>query len=393
MFKKKFLHWVACVIVLACWLAPQAALAQQGAGVLVGTVTDASTKAPVPDVVVTVTSPALQGEQTVVTDSAGAYRVPDLPPGEYTVRLEKEQYRPFSRGGIGLRADTTLRVNAELLPETIKAEEVTVVARPPTVDVGSSSTGMSISQEFTRRIPLSRPGSKGSASRSFESVAEAAPGANADRYGTAVNGTTSPENQYVLDGMSVNNPAYGTVGTPLTIEFIKEVNVLSGGYMPEYGRTTGAMLNVVTQSGGNEFHGGAWLFYSPGALEGKRKTVQRDGQTVLTTQELAYSGDFGAAVGGPIMKDKLWFFVGLDLSRTRLNIGKSYNSFRIGPTWDATNKGYIVDSSTGFRQTDAIGGTSSSYVAQADQLQAMGKLTYLINPDNTIALAVFTTPS
>src|SRR6266545_6307069 len=212
MFKKKFLHWVACVILLACWLGPKAAFAQQGAGVLVGTVTDASTKAPVPDVVVTVTSPALQGEQTVVTDSTGTYRVPDLPPGEYTVRLEKEQYRPFSRGGIGLRADTTLRVNADLLPETIKAEEVTVIARAPTVDVGSSSTGMSISQEFTRRIPVSRPGNKGSASRSFESVAEAAPGANADRYGTSVNGTTSPENQYVLDGMSVNNPAYGVIG-------------------------------------------------------------------------------------------------------------------------------------------------------------------------------------
>src|SRR5262249_55814533 len=153
------------------------------------------------------------------------------------------------------------------------AEEVTVVARPPTVDVGSSSTGLNLGQDFTRRVPVSRPGAKGSTSRSFESVAEAVPGASTDTFGTSINGTTSPENSYVIDGATVNNPANGILGTPLSMEFIKEVNVISGGYMPEYGRSTGGILNVITKSGGNEFHGGVFSYFTPGALEGSRKAV------------------------------------------------------------------------------------------------------------------------
>jgi hypothetical protein len=109
-------------------------------------------------------------------------------------------------------------------------EEVVVVARPPTVDQGSSSTGQNISQEFTRRIPVGAPGGKGGGSRSFEAVAETTPGANADTYGTSINGTTSPENQYVLDAWSTTLPSASGYAPPM--EFIKEVNVISGGYMP-----------------------------------------------------------------------------------------------------------------------------------------------------------------
>src|SRR5262249_58252146 len=116
MLKKNFLHWVAVVIAVAMWLSPKALFAQQGAAVLTGTVVDASNNQPVADVVVTVTSPALQGEQTVVTDTSGLYRVPDLPPGVYTLRLDKEKFKPYAREAITLRADTTIRVNALLLP-------------------------------------------------------------------------------------------------------------------------------------------------------------------------------------------------------------------------------------------------------------------------------------
>jgi len=214
MLKKNFLHWVACVIAVAFWLSPETAFAQMGRGVLTGTVVDASDKKPIADVVVTATSPSSQGEQTVVTDSSGFFRIPDLSPGTYALRLDKEKYKPYSRDGIQLRSDSTIKVTPELLPESLKADEVTVVARPPTVDQGSSSTGMNISQDFTRRIPVSRPGGKGSGARSFESVAESVPGAKEDSFGVSISGTTSPENNYVLDGTSVNNPAYGTVGTP-----------------------------------------------------------------------------------------------------------------------------------------------------------------------------------
>jgi len=375
-----------CVV---CCLSPSTLLAQQGAGVLVGTVIDTSTKEPLVDVVVTATSPALQGEQTVVTDSSGLYRIPALPPGTYKLTLDKEKYKPYAREAILLRADTTLRVNAELLPEGIKADEVTVVARAPVVDVGSSSTGMNIGQDFARRIPLARPGAKGSASRSFESVAEAVPGAQEDRFGVSMSGTTSPENNYVVDGTSVNNPASGAAGSALSMEFIKELNVQTGGYMPEYGRATGGHLNVVTKSGSNEFHGSVFSSFSPGALEGPRKTVRKDLQSVVTTQQLAYLGDVGADIGGPIKKDKLWFYTGFDISRTRYNLGRELhriNRFNADGT-------VLRDASTGgLSSTEAIPGTYRSYVAESQQIQAMGKLTYLVNPDNTITLSVWASP-
>src|SRR5829696_4539685 len=138
-------------------------------GVLTGTVRDAATKAPIADVVVTATSEALQGEQIVVTDGAGQYRIPQLPPGLYNIRLEKETYKPSSRGGVQLRVGSTIRVNIELLPEAIKAEEIVVVGRAPTVDVGSTTTGAAVGSEFVSRIALSPPSSKGSSTRSFES--------------------------------------------------------------------------------------------------------------------------------------------------------------------------------------------------------------------------------
>jgi hypothetical protein len=388
MLKRTFWRWLLGATAIALLQIPMTLHAQQSMGTLTGTVTDASTKQPAPDVVVTARSPNLQGEQMVVTDSSGLYRIPSLPPGVYTLTLEKEQYRPYKRDGIQLRADTTLRVDAILLPEAFKAtEEVVVVARPPSVDIGSSSTGQNISQEFTRRIPVGAPGGKGGGSRSFESVAETTPGANADTYGTSINGTTSPENQYVLDGMSVNNPAFGTVGTPLSMEFIKEVNVISGGYMPEYGRATGGMLNVVTKSGSNEFHGGVFGYYSPGALEGQRKFPRAAGQTVATDTTLGYIGDIGLDIGGPIVKDKLWFYAGFDIARTRFNLRRTLNQTRLNPD------GTVDRGAASQGLQDLIPGSESNWIAEMTQLQAMGKLTYAINQDNQLALAIYTTPT
>src|SRR5262249_45461922 len=182
---------------LAAVLLPSAALAQGATSVLIGNVVDASTKAPIPDVVVTATSPTLQGEQVVVTDATGLYRVPQLPPGTYTLRFEKESYRPYSRAQIDVAADRTLRLNVELLPETAGTETVTVIGTAPTIDVGSSATGTTISQEFVKNLALARPAGLGGANRSFDSLAQTAPQANADVYGVGINGATSPENLYL----------------------------------------------------------------------------------------------------------------------------------------------------------------------------------------------------
>ncbi|MCY1017572.1 mucoidy inhibitor MuiA family protein [Pyxidicoccus sp. MSG2] len=113
-------------------------------GTILGTVIDAQDRRPVPDLVVTATAVSLGGEETVVTDAQGNYRIPFLPPGVYTLRFEKEQYRPYARSDIQLRGENTLRVNVELLPESL-GEVVEIMGAPPTVDVGSTNTGVGFS--------------------------------------------------------------------------------------------------------------------------------------------------------------------------------------------------------------------------------------------------------
>ncbi|MHB8875329.1 MAG: TonB-dependent receptor [Myxococcaceae bacterium] len=377
----------ARALVLLASLAAGAAFAQ-GSSVLTGTVSDASTKKPVADVVVTATSPALQGEQLAVTDPTGQYRIAQLPPGVYTLRLEKESFRPFSRGDIQVRVDRTIRVNVELLPEALKAEEIVVVGRTPTVDTASTTTGVNLSPEFLKNIALVQPGGKNSASRSFESLAAVAPGAQSDQFGVSVNGTTSPENQFIIDGLSVNDPAVGILGMPLTMDFIQEVNVITGGYMPEFGRSTGGVLNVVTKSGSNEFHGSVFGNWTPGSLEGQRTRVVRDGTTINTERNLWNLGDFGAELGGPIMKDKLWFYAGFAPAFTRYQLSRSLNRRIL----DANGEP-VVDDATGFTQVEQIDGTTRDYFADQRTFQYIGKLTYMVNSDHHVSLSVLGTPT
>ncbi|MDB4945494.1 MAG: oar1 [Labilithrix sp.] len=352
-------------------LAASEARAQVGGANLTGRVTDASTNAPVADVVVTITSPNLQGEETAVTDANGLWRAQSLPVGDYTIRLDKESYKPFARTGIGLRADVTLRVDSQLLPESLK-EEVVVVATNPTVDVGSSNTGLSISGDFARRVPLVRPGSAtGGASRSYEAVAQATPQANADDYGTSINGTTSPENNFVIDGLSRGNAGFGVNGARLSVEFVREVNVLTGGYMPEYGAAGGGIISATTKTGTNEFHGGAWIFASPGGLEGERKRISRTGQTITTQPSLASIGDIGGEVGGPIVKDKLWFYAGFDIAHTGYNLERALNNQQSGELYD----------------------TRRTFESTREEAQFFGKLTWAANSRNRISLSAYVLPT
>ncbi|WP_394849399.1 TonB-dependent receptor [Pendulispora brunnea] len=344
-------------------------------------VVDASTKKGVKDAVVTVTSPALQGEQIVTTDNTGTYRIPSLPPGVYTLNLDKEGFRAYQRADIQLRADATIRLDADLLPEGLKAEEVVIVAHSPTVDIGSTTSGANINSDFTSRIPVTNPGARGGAQRSFESVAEATPGASADLYGTSINGTTSPENSYVIDGLRTNSSKYGVNGSPLSIEFVKEVNVLSSGYMPEYGRSTGGILNVVTKSGSNEYHGSVWANWTPGALEGARKYPFFAGTSIQTRRSLGNVYDVGFDQSGPILKDKLWYYVGFGVSRAIYNLDRSIYQ-------------YTPDATTGSPTNPMeIPGTTQQFKATSTSYQLFAKLDYAINQNNKLALSFAATPT
>lgn len=423
---------IARLAVLGSLFASSLAFAQ-GTAVLTGTVIDAATNQPVPDVVVTATSPSLQGEEIVVTDSSGLYRIPQLPPGSYTLRLEKESFKPFSRGDINVRSDRTIRLNVQLQPESIQAEEVVVVGKAPTVDVGSTSTGLTVGKDFVNNVPFVQPNVTGT--RTFESVAAIAPQVVADKYGFGINGTTSPENGVQLDGISITDPAYGgtnhTTGiagatlpaASLPIDFIEECNVVTGGYMPEYGRATGGILNCVTKSGGNEFHGSVFGDWTPGALRGPRPDIEREASTFTGQTKLWNSGDFGVELGGPILKDRLWFYVGFSPSFSRERASRTINQFRFNkdasgkliavnsmgdevpaddPTCDPA-PGRLVSScrlvfdaerdptlanDKGSQLADPVPGTTDYRFIDSRAYHYIAKLTLLITPNQSVALSV-----
>ncbi|MDC0714030.1 TonB-dependent receptor [Stigmatella sp. ncwal1] len=376
------------VVLLAGLLFGSAAMAQSS-GVIIGTVVNAdpaANKASLADVVVTATSPNLQGEQTVVTDAQGQYRIPQLPPGVYTLRFDSQGYKPFARSDIQLRLNRTIRVNVELLPEAF-TELIELTGAPPTIDIGSTTQGVNVDQEFVRRIAVNRPGGKGGAARSFDSLAELAPGAQNDQFGVSVNGASSPENGFTVDGLSTNDPAFGINGSALSVEFVQDVSIITGGYLPEFGRATGGVINAVTRSGSNEFHGSVFGNWTPGALEGNRTIALNAGSVITGNNELKNLGDFGATLGGPIIKDRLWFFAGVIPSFTRYTHTRGINYYQFDEAGEP-----ILDEN-GDQTVAPIEGAERKYFADSRSIQYLGKLTYLINQDHNLAVSVNGTPA
>jgi hypothetical protein len=375
---------VAAVLVVST---PRPAVAQTVA-VVMGNVIDAENNQPIAEALVTVTSPALQGEQFVITDSAGFYRVPSLPPGIYTVRADKDRYRSYQQADISLRAATTVRLNLAMLPETLRTtQEIEITERPPTVDVGSSAIGTNVSTEMASRVPIARPTGRGGSVRSFESVAEVAPEARVDRYGIGIAGTTSPENRYLIEGLPVNNTAYGVGSTPLSMEFVKEVNVVTGGYMPEYGRSTGGVFNVVTKTGSNKFSGTVWNYFTPGALEAQPNAVVQEGSAVGAERpRTRFVTDLGFELGGPILKDRLWFYTGLDLAVSNYNLYRGFYETQLD------GSGAPMRDASGRTVRTLIPGTYQRNLAESRAAQAIAKLTFLPATNHSVSFTSIAAP-
>jgi outer membrane receptor protein involved in Fe transport len=378
--------WVGIVLPLFLlqMLAPRAAWAQLGTGVISGRVLDVSTQQPIPDAVVTASSPALQGEQVVVTDASGTFRIPNLPPGLYSLRYEVDGYHPYSRNDLEVSSTVTIRVDAELLPTTLSAQEVTVVGSAPTVDLGSTRSGVTLGSDFTSRVPIAPASGKGGAARSFEQLAEAAPTARSDTFGASIAGTTSVENQYMIDGLSVGDPGFGYNGSPFSIEFIKETSILTGGYLPEYGRGGGGILDVVTKSGSNEFSGSFFATMSPWQAN-PRLTPEQD--AIRTVSKIKNIYDIGFDLGGPIVKDKLWFYVGADISHAVHTLQRDLMGLSTGAD------GLYVYDSNGLIRSGRIPGTRQEYDASQTQFQYIAKLTYTPGADDRLELIHRGTPS
>ncbi|WP_394834755.1 TonB-dependent receptor [Pendulispora rubella] len=347
------------------------ARAQQGDSMIAGKITNGESRAAVRDAIVSITSPELQDAPVVVTDATGTYRVPSLPPGIYDITVQAEPFRDYRREHIQVHAHTTVRLDIALLPESFYNPEVVIPSRTPIIDTASTMSSTNVDSEFLSRVPITSPGAHGGAQRTFESAAEAAPGAGADLYGTSISGTSSPENAYIVDGLRTNNPRYGTNGSPLSIEFVKEVSVLSGGYMPEYGRATGGILDVVTKSGSNQYHGSVWANWTPGALEGSRRNPYFVNTAIQTRRSLGNIYDIGFDQSGPLVRDKLWYYAGFDVARAMYDLNRTI---------------YRVDGTE-------VDGSSRTYRASFTSYQVFAKLDYRLDANDKVALTFAATPT
>ncbi len=291
---------LVAVAALLCANAPRLSYAASGVGVLFGEVVDvAKGNKPVPDAIIVVTSPNMQGEQTAISDEKGLYRIDQLPPGDYSIKASAPGFKEYEISGVKLMISREVKVRISMVPEVIEGKEITVTEIISTIDQGSTSTGLTVTKDYMEKVTTKR---------SMEAVTEATPGAQQDDYGISFAGTTSPENNFVVDGLNTTNTSYGTNGVQLPVEFFDQIAVNVGGYLPEFGNATGGVVTAVTKSGGNEFHGSVFSYSTP--LRLAPREVERFGETIVGSTGLDLQQQLGFEIGGPIVKDYLWFHVG-----------------------------------------------------------------------------------
>ncbi len=283
-----------CLTVL---IGPAFLLAQETTGNLDGLVTD-SVGVPVPGALVTVRSPHLQGQRGTVSDNEGRFRFKALPIGEYAVRISHISYREVTVQPVRVRlAGTTGMGQVRLQAETLLLPEYTVVSAVPVIDPVSTDVGGSLSPEEFSALPVQR---------TYDRIVALLPQANESYLGDGVNvaGATGMENKYFIDGVDVSDPYRGLTGASLPYNIIREIEVKNGAYEAEYRSTLGGVVNVLTYSGGNEFSGRVFGYFTNNDLSGTPR-----GGTLEPAQGNFTQYDVGFGLGGPILRDRLWFFV------------------------------------------------------------------------------------
>jgi len=297
------------VIALLLVLSPVAFAQSRDTGAVIGKIADEEGNG-LPGVNATLSSPNLMGARATVTDNGGNYRFPALPPGEYALKAELQGFATMVLENIRVTTTTTLTIDLVLKPTAI-AEEVTVVAQSPTVDIKSTETAsVTLSNEILRNIPYSQFAAD---------IVNLAPGVNNDQaYGSS----QSTGIAYTMDGVNVADPEGGSAWVFLDHNIIEEAKVMGIGLPAEYGNFTGVIFNLVTKSGGNQFSGHIEAIYQGKKTDKPSSFWQADNNQAYVedfpnlTSSLLKMYDLNAHLGGPITKDKLWFYAGLQYYRS-----------------------------------------------------------------------------
>ena len=315
--------------------APARALPQVLYGSLTGNVVDES-GAVATAAKVRVANVGTNVTRTATTDDRGGYLFSDLQPGLYDVTIEAAGFRPFVRKGVRIEATAVLRIDARLSVGGV-AEAVEVTASTPVLQTDRGDVHITQSAKQVNELPLT-----GSVSRNYQSLMNIVPGATIDRVGNQggpgemnsaagspqrsisfnVNGVSRMQNQTKLDGASAvyvwlpTNTAY----VP-SAEAIEEVSIVTNSYNAQQGMAAGAAINVITKSGTNRLKGTAWIYDSDSKWRARNFFQAPTGYSTWEDWDAADEGtrspknnpetlyQFGANLGGPIIKDKLFFFV------------------------------------------------------------------------------------
>jgi hypothetical protein len=301
MFLTRGRTWSILAALLLALASAAAAEAQGLTGSISGTVKD-TTGGVLPGVSVTISSPSLiGGSQTRSTEGDGSYRFPVLPLGDYKVLFEISGFQSTERGGIVIQADRTITVDPILQPAGI-AEQILVTGDSPLVDIKNTQVATVVDKTVLEQVPIARR---------FTDLVNVMPGVQNGLYTfspiNAVYGSRVTDNSYSVDGVNFNDPQVQSAVTDVPYDDIQEVQVSTSGQFAEFGSASGGIFNFITKSGGNRFKS-LLSFYGQSKGLASNNISPALAAIGIAPTVFDHDEEAGGNFGGPIKRDKLWFF-------------------------------------------------------------------------------------
>ena len=297
---------VFAIFVFAALLGGGLAMAQETTGAIIGAISSED-GATMPGVTVTINDAATGFERTTVTNTGGEFRFSALPPATYSLQATLDGFQTYKRD---LRVELGRTVKNDFVM-TIGAvtDVIEVTGEAPLVDVTSTVTGLTVSAaQLDKQIPLVHDTQRIALLAPSTVMGDTAfNGANDGTYDqqlVSIGGSSVGENSYQINGLNITNFRTGVGSSWVPFEFVDEVQVKTGGYEAEFGRSTGGVVNMVTKSGTNTFHGALSAFFEPESLQEQEENTPYAWNEQEETEYL----EGNASIGGPIAKDKLFFF-------------------------------------------------------------------------------------